>query len=202
MALFINVGQTLFHLDVVRFAMRFYALLSMLLLSLALGGCIGSNSDSGSDPMSAGLSYYYAEFADVAIPNEMSPDKNDTFITYTGDGIKLGTQVFKGRVEMSSLVSAMQGHMQRDGWTLCSVFRATKGAIMILEQQQKMCSIYIFEDIINTGMLVFVSPRLQQGALQYNVPASTMSAPLSPSDPAMSSSSGSANGNITVYPAK
>ena len=183
--------------------MRFYAILSMLVLSLALGGCFGSSSTSEGDPMSAGLSYYYAEFPDVAIPNEMSPDKNDTFITYTGDGIKLGTQIFKGRVEMSSLVGAMQGHMQRDGWTLCSVFRATKGAIMIFEQQKKMCSMYVFEDIINTGLLVFVSPKLQQGALQYSVPASTTTEPLGASDPIVGSSSGStANGNITVYPAK
>ena len=182
--------------------MRFYTILSMLVLSLALGGCFGSNSDSGSDPVTTGLSYYYAEFTDVAIPNEMNPDKSDTFITYSADGIKLGTQMFKGRVEIASLVSAMQGHMQRDGWSLRSVFRATKGAILIFEQQRKMCSMYIFEDIINTGLLVFFSPKLGDGVLQYTPQASpstrTTSEPLMASDPVI----GSSSGNVTTYPAR
>lgn len=183
--------------------MRFYTILSMLVLSMVLGGCLGTNSDSGSDPVSTGLSYYYAEFADVAIPNEMNPDKADTFITYSADGVKLGTQLFKGRVEIASLVGAMQGHMQRDGWSLRSVFRATKGAILIFEQQKKMCSMYIFEDLINTGMLVFVSPKLGDGVLQYTPQASpstsTTMEPLMPSDPVIG---GSSSGNVTVYPAR
>jgi hypothetical protein len=132
----------------------------------------------------------------------MSPDKSDTFITYSGDGIKLGTQMFKGRVEIASLVNAMQGHLQRDGWNLRSVFRATKGAILIFEQQRKMCSMYIFEDLINTGMLVFVSPKLGDGALQYTAPASKSTDGFGPSDPVIGSSSGDSNGTITVYPAK
>lgn len=192
--------------------MRFYFIVLMLVLSLALGGCFTSDSDSGSDPISQGLTYYYAEFPDVAIPNEMQPEKNDTFISYTADGVKLGTQYFKGRVEIASLVRAMQGHLQRDSWTLRSVFRA-RGAILIFEQPNRMCSIYIHEDIINTGMLVFVSPKLATGALQYSVPTSTSTEPLGTSDPYNGSSSSGApasattgattnNGNITVYPAK
>jgi len=183
--------------------MRFYAVLSMLILSFAVSGCFGSNSDSDADPMSAGLNYYYAEFADVAIPNEMKPDSKDTFITYTGDGVKLGTQIFKGRVEVTSLVAALQGYMHRDGWTLRSVFRANKGAILIFEQQHRMCSMYVFEDIFNTGLLVFVSPKLVDGALQYNAPVSSSTAPISypVSSPSMGSdASSTANGNITVYP--
>ena len=191
--------------------MRFCTIVLMLLLSLALGGCIGSNSDSGSDPISSGLNYYYGEFPDVAIPNEMQPEKTDTFISYTGDGVKLGTQYFKGRVELASLVNAMQGHLQRDNWTLRSVFRA-RGAILIFEQPNRMCSIYIHEDLINTGMLVFVSPKLADSALQYSVPTSTSTEPLGTSDPVISTPSpapasattgtSSNNGNITVYPAK
>ncbi|MCC8194949.1 MAG: hypothetical protein LIP28_09925 [Deltaproteobacteria bacterium] len=184
--------------------MRFYSVLAMLVLTVALGGCFGGSSDGNEDPMSAGLNYYYAEFSDVAIPNEMKPDKNDTFITYTSDGIKLGTQLFKGRVEVSSLVTALQGYMQRDGWTLRSVFRATRGAILIFEQQQKMCSMYVFEDVINTGLLVFVSPKLADGALQYNAPSSMATEPMGAADPVIGSGTGTTttSGNITVYPAK
>lgn len=189
--------------------MRLFTIAFMLVLSFALGGCFGSNSESNA-PMSSGLPYYYAEFSDVAIPNEMQPDKGDVFISYTGDGVKLGTQYFKGRVEIASLVNAMQGHMRRDGWNLRSVFRA-RGAIMIFEVPTRMCSIYIHEDaFFSTGMLVFVSPKLGDGALQYSVP-STSSEPLSFSEPPLNSSpsysnssgtgSSTNNGNITVYPA-
>ena len=189
--------------------MRFHTILLVLVLSFALGGCIGSNTEGGSDPISSGLTYYYAEFPDVAIPNEMQPEKSDTFISFSGDGTKLGTQYFKGRVELASLVNAMLGHMQRDSWTLRSVFRA-RGAIMIFEQASRMCSIYVHEDMVNTGMLVFVSPKLSDGALQHSVPASTMAEPLGFSDPVVGSGAGStgsigsssSNGNITVYPAR
>lgn len=185
--------------------MRLYAIVLMLVLSLAAAGCFGSNSEGGSDPISSGLAYYYSEFPDVAIPNEMQPEKSNTFISYTADGTKLGTQYFKGRVEMSSLVKAMLGHMQRDNWSLRSVFRA-QGAIMIFEQPSRMCSIYMHEDIINTGMLVFVSPKLPDGAIQYSAPSARSTEPLLPSDPVINpgASSGtgtSSNGNITVYPA-
>ena len=186
--------------------MRFHSFVLFLALSLALGGCIGTNSEGGSDPVSSGLTYYYDEFSDVAIPREMKVDKKDTFITYSADGIKLGTQVAKGRVEMASLVNAMQGHMQRDGWALRSVFRSSR-SILIFEQQAKMCSIYINESMMDTEMLMFVSPKLADGAMQYSVPSSTSTEPLGPTDPVMGQSSSSAassasDPNVTVYPAR
>ena len=184
--------------------MRSYITLLLLVLSLALGGCLGLNSTSDEDPVSAGLSYYYAEFSDVAIPNEMKLEPKDTFITYTADGVKLGTQLFKGRVEMGSLLNALQGYMHRDSWNLRSMIRSNKGAILIFEKQQRMCSMYVFEDIVNTGLLVYVSPKLPDGALQYNVPASTsMSQPVytpPAAQPIPPSTGNTANGNITVYP--
>jgi len=183
---------------------RFYISLSLLVLSLALGGCLGLNSGGDEDPVSAGLSYYYAEFSDVAIPNEMKVESKDTFITYTADGVKLGTQLFKGRVEMSSLLSALQGYMHRDSWNLRSMIRGNKGAILIFEKQQRMCSMYVFEDLINTGLLVYVSPKLPDGALQNSVPASTpMAQPVytpPAAQPIPSSTGNTSSGNITVYP--
>ena len=186
--------------------MRFYTLLSLLVLSLALGGCLGLNKGNEDDPMAAGLSYYYGEFSDVAIPNEMKPDSKETFIAYSADGVKLGTQLFKGRVEMSSLIAALQGYMQRDSWNLRSMIRSNKGAILIFEKEARMCSMYAFEDIVNTGLLVYISPKLPDGALQYSVPASTSMSqpaytpPAAQPIPASTGNASSSNGNITVYP--
>lgn len=182
--------------------MRRYVIVSLLVLTVALGGCFGSDSGSGSaDPVSSGLTYYYDEFPDVAIPKEMKPEKKETFITYSAEGIKLGTQVVVGRVEMASLVSAMQSHMQRDGWVLRSVFRATR-SILIFERPEKMCSIYIGDGMIDTSMLIFVSPRLTDGAMQYSAPASTSTEPMISGDPPLTSGGSATDSNITVYPAQ
>lgn len=152
--------------------MRKVILFSTLVLSIALGGCFNSNNDASSDPVSSGITYYFDEFQDVPIPNEMKARKKEGFITYSGSGTKLGTQCFSGRVEMSSLVTAMHRHMQREGWMLRSVFRSSR-SIMIFEKPETICSIYIDEGLLETSMLMFVSPKLQDGALQYSVPAST-----------------------------
>ena len=189
--------------------MRFYTILSVFLLSLALGGCLpGTTTDGGEDPMSASLNYYYGEFPEVAIPNEMKSEPKDMFVSYTAEGIKLGTQHFKGRVDSSSLINALQGYMHRDSWILRSAFRGGKSAILIFERQQRMCSMYVYEDVINTGLLVFVSPKLAEGALQYNAPAVPSTAPqgafapIPSAAPIPPAATGSNNGNVTVYPVK
>jgi hypothetical protein len=183
--------------------MRKVILFSMMALSIALGGCINSEGDGSSDPISSGFTYYFDEFQDVPVPNEMKVQNKDTYITYSGEGIKLGTQCFSGRVEMASLVKAMYSHMQREGWTLRSVFRSSR-SIMIFEKPEKMCSIYISDGMLETSMLMFISPKLQKGALQYSVPASTSTEPAMPGDPVIgnSTSSTGSNPNVTVYPAK
>lgn len=174
----------------------------VLVCVVALGGCVGSSSENGSDPVSGGLTYYYDEFQDVPIPKEMTPEKKETFITYGADGTKLGTLIVSGRVEMASLVAAMQSYMQRDGWTLRSVFRSSR-SILIFEKPEKMCSMYLSEGMINTDVLIFVSPRLADGVLKYSVPAATSTEPLVSGDPPLSTYGGAtSNGNVTVYPAK
>jgi len=187
--------------------MRVRTAIFLLMMSLTLGGCFGASSESGTDPVSTGLSYYYDEFPDVAIPREMTAQKKETFITFNADGTKLGTQIFSGSVEMVSLVNAMTGYLQRDGWTLRSNFRSSR-AILIFERADRICSIYISDGMMNTEMLVFVSPKLTDGALQYSVPASTSTEPLPSPEPVMGSSPAAvsttgnvSDENVTVYPA-
>lgn len=183
--------------------MRKILLFSMLLLSIVLGGCFNSNNNSSDDAIASGATYYFDEFQDVPVPNEMKARKKDGFITYSSTGTKLGTQCFSGRVEMASLVTAMYGHMQREGWILRSVFRSSR-SIMIFEKPDTICSIYVDEGIFETCMLMFVSPKLQEGALQYSVPASTSTESMIPGDPVIGSGApqSSSNSNVTVYPAK
>ena len=191
--------------------MRRYIVAALLLLSFSLGACFPSATDGGADPISSGLNYYYDAFPDVAIPREMSPDKKDTYVTFTSTGIKVGTLRVSGRVDLASLVSAMRGHMQRDGWNLRSVFQSSR-SLMIFEKADRMCSIYISENLLTTEMLLFVSGRLADGALQYNVPFAASTESLLPSDPPVGMTIGEmysapvptsspSDGNVTVYPA-
>jgi hypothetical protein len=95
----------------------------------------------------------------------------------------------------------MQGHMRRDGWTLRSVFRSSR-SILIFDRPDRICSIYISEGLIDTSMLIFVSPKLVDGALQYSVPSSASTGALVPGDPPMSTGGSLSNDRVTVYPVK
>ncbi len=157
--------------------------LFLLALALVLAGCVGSgSSDTASAPAAnSGRDYYYDQFADVAIPTDMSASAKDTFITYTADGVKLGIQLFSGRVEMGSLITVMQRYMLRDGWSLRSVFRAQR-SILVFERADRICALYISEGMLYTDMLVFVSPRMPDGAAHNITPAAAQ--PPAPAAPA------------------
>ena len=166
----------------------------MLIFVLALGGCIGGSDSSGTaDPVNTGPGYYYDEFSDVAIPSEMREIAQKTFITHNADGSKVGTQEYRGRVELSSLVAAMQSYMLRDGWSLRSSFRSQR-SILIFERPDRVCSMYIEDGTFETVMLVFVSSKLNDGALQYSVPGTA-----STTTPASTASVKQRDG-VTVYP--
>ena len=163
--------------------------ITLLALSLALGACINSSSSSsGADPVVSEPAYYYDEFSDVPLPKEMRRVDKKTFITHNSDGTKVGTQEYRGRVELASLAAAMQSYMLRDGWTLRSTFRADR-SILIFERPDRMCALYLEDGTFDTVLLVFVSPKLGDGALQYSVPSAA-------STPAMNNRSG----NVTIYP--
>lgn len=131
-----------------------------------------TSADSGSAPA---REYYHEEFSDVSIPIDMDVISGETFITYSPGGMKVGIQEFKGRVDMTSLVGTMQRYMQRDGWTLRSVFRA-KRAILVFEKPEKICSLAITDGLIYTNMIVFISPKLAEGDARNSSPAYTPAA--------------------------
>lgn len=118
-----------------------------------LAGCSAITGHSGSSEP-----YYYAEFEDIPIPSELGRVKETTIITTPG-GVKTGLQVFKGRVEMGSLNSAMVGYLQREGWELRSSTRGAR-SLLLFEKQDRYCTIYILDGWFYTEMQVYVSPKL------------------------------------------
>lgn len=127
-----------------------FLLLSVCVFLNGCGGMFGSSGHEGP--------YFYAEFDDIPIPTEVSSVKETTIITTPG-GVKTGLQVFKGRVEVGSLNSAMISYMQRDGWEMRSSTRGAR-SLLIFEKEDRYATIYILDGMFNTEMQVYVSPKL------------------------------------------
>ena len=158
-------------------------------LLIMLNGCaLLGDSASSTDTANTGLNYYYDEFPDVPIPVDMSAN-SDRFTILGKGGVKLGIEEFSGRVDHTSLVNAMQNYMLRDGWTMRSLFRA-KRSVLVFEKPDRICSLYIVDGTFSTTMLVFVSPKLADGDVNYQ-------APLAPLAPATGSSSLSSDQPLT-----
>ena len=104
--------------------------------------------------------YFFADFSDIPIPNGMSEVSDETVISYAPSGMKCGVQRFKGRVEVNSLINAMRTNMASQGWTLRSFLRSPS-TLLIFEKPDRVATLYITEDILNTNMRVFMSPRLE-----------------------------------------
>lgn len=133
---------------------KFRNIFLLVAVCALLGGCggmFGSSSHEGP--------YFYAEFDDIPIPTEVSSIKETTIITTPG-GVKTGLQVFKGRVEVGSLNSAMIGYMQREGWEMRSSTRGAR-SLLIFEKEDRYATIYILDGMFNIEMQVYVSPKLR-----------------------------------------
>lgn len=160
----------------------------VLLCCLLIFFCAGCASDgtltnpfSSSEPVS-GTPYYFSEFSDIPIPNDMSEKRDDTFITFAPSGVKCGTQRFSGRLELVSLMNTMRRNMASNGWTLRSVLRA-KESTLVFEKPDRIATFQLSDGMVFTDMRLFVSSRLEGDSSSVNINAY--------SPPASSSGSGS-----------
>lgn len=135
----------------------------LFLFSALIAGCASDGSFTNpfaSNEPAPTTSYFYSEFSDIPIPNEMSEQRSDTFITFAPSGIKCGVQRFTGRVEVVSLMNTMRRYMSTNGWTLRSLLRS-KESVLIFEKPDRVASFQITDGLVNTEMRVFVSSRLE-----------------------------------------
>jgi len=142
---------------------RSLKLLLLGILAVLLAGCASDgsfknpfSSDTAAVPLGG---YFYSEFEDIPVPNEMREVSSDTIITFAPTGVKSGMQRFKGKVEVVSLMNTMRRHMANNGWTLRSLLRAQR-SILIFEKQDRMAFIEITEGLLDTEMFIVVSARL------------------------------------------
>ncbi len=138
--------------------------------------CAGCASDgSFSNPFETavptpGGNYYFGEFSDVPIPNDMSESSGATFVSVHPSGIKSGVQKFSGLVDAVSLIKTMRRNMADQGWVLRSLLRSTE-SVLVFEKADKVCSIQISDGTFSTSMRVFVSPRLEGDSMDLDISA-------------------------------
>lgn len=152
--------------------MRIFFTTTVLALLLLTFGCASDGSVSNpfetAVPVPGG-DYFFSEFADIPIPNDMSESKSDTYTAASqGAGIKTGFQKFSGRVDAPALIRTMRRNMADHGWVLRSFLRS-KESVLVFEKPDRICSIQITDGLIYTEMRIFLSTRLEGdiGDLDY-----------------------------------
>lgn len=144
-------------------AQRMVRLVCFGALFVVVAGCASDGSFQNpfaSNEAAPTTSYFFSEFPDIPIPNEMSESRSSTFITFAPSGVKCGVQLFSGRVEVVSLMNTMRRHMASNGWTLRSLLRAQE-SVLTFEKPDRIASFQISDGLIKTEMRVFVSSRLE-----------------------------------------
>jgi len=163
--------------------MRTILALCLLVLSLfVFAGCASdgslSNPFSSTPEEAPTTNYFFSEFSDIPIPNEMSESRSDTFITFAPSGLKTGVQRFTGRVELVSLMNTMRRNMSANGWTLRSLLRA-KESVLVFDKPDRLAAFQISDGTFSTDMRIFVTSRLEGDAPHvdaYTPPMGTGSA--------------------------
>ena len=98
----------------------------------------------------------YYDFEDISIPPELTLDKEGSFI-YETSKFKTGILVFKGRIDVSSLVAFFQENMKKNNWVFINSFKY-KSYILNFQKEDKICLITLYDRVFNTIVEVRVGP--------------------------------------------
>lgn len=135
-----------------------------LLATLLLPGCADMTLSNPFETTSDVNEVYYDQFPDIAIPSDMSVDRSRTLISVAQDGTKVGLLTVEGRVERSSLSNAVMQNMRKRGWALRGMVAGGK-TLHIYEKDQRYTVVYLYDQVTTTAMEIWVTTRLNEGAL-------------------------------------
>jgi len=110
-----------------------------------------ASKDKGKVPL-------YYDFGDVLVPSEMKLQKDKTFVFRT-PGLTAGVLVFKGRVEINSLIAFFEANMIKDNWTPISSFKSPR-TFMLYRKENRWCVISITENEFSTSAEIWVTPTI------------------------------------------
>ena len=100
----------------------------------------------------------YYDFGDVPIPPELKLNTKLSFI-YRTSGFSAGVLVFKGAVELGSLIDFFENNMARDNWRTVSTFKSPR-TLLLFQKQSRWCVINITDDRYSTHVEIWVAPTL------------------------------------------
>jgi len=133
----------------------------MIISLLMLTGCSTIINDANSPgeateeaPLMTQPVPVYYDFDDVSIPSELKLDKKKSYI-YETPTTKNGILVFKGRVDVNSLVSFFKESMPKDNWILINSYKY-KDYILNFQKDNRNCLITLYDKLFNTVVEVRV----------------------------------------------
>lgn len=132
----------------------------LLGLALTLTGCAGLEFSNPFSSASDVNDVYYSKFPDIPIPSDMKSDLKETLVSTTPNAVKVGLETFSGRVESSSLASAMTHNMTPQGWVLRGQITG-KRTMQLFEKDGRFAVIYLYDGMLDTSMEVWVLYQLE-----------------------------------------
>lgn len=143
----------------------------LLALMLLLQGCADMGISNPFDKQSTTTSIndvYFDEFQDVPIPVDMSVVADQSTISVTPDGTKVGLVTVKGRVDKLSLTTATIHSMGKHGWSLRGMVRGPR-AMQLYEKDSRYAVCYFYEDVISQVIMeIWVVSTLAEGAVNLS----------------------------------
>lgn len=143
----------------------------LLALMLLLQGCADMGISNPFDKQSTTTSIndvYFDEFQDVPIPVDMSVVADQSTISVTPDGTKVGLVTAKGRVDKLSLTTATIHSMGKHGWSLRGMVRGPR-TMQLYEKDSRYAVCYFYEDVLSQVLMeIWVVSTLSDGAVNLS----------------------------------
>jgi len=142
-------------------------LISILFILIFFGiGCLNQRpspsapapKETTASSQAADQAYY--DFDDIPVPQEMKLEPKKS-ILFESAGVKAGVLVFRGRVNALSLFNYYINSMPQADWKLRSYFKYGQ-YLLVFEKPNKDCVIHIKDNLLDTELQIWVTPRVTQ----------------------------------------
>lgn len=141
---------------------RVLSFLQSVSLVMALSNCAGLLSPPPPNPVASPQQNLvttqkqplFYDFQDIPVPAEMTLQAADSYVYQAGQS-KVGVQLFRGRVDLASLVKFFQLGLPHYGWVAKGEFDHYE-LLLVFEKTGKICVINLHNDVFYAYAKVWV----------------------------------------------
>lgn len=144
--------------------------ISLLLVCVLISACAGSTGNPFGSNQANVSDVYYDYFRDIPIVTGLKIDPDRSLITLTQDGSKVGLLTLEGNLDQSSLMNAMAHNMLKHEWKIAGSIVGPK-ALQIYRKNGLFAVLYYYDQLVSTGMEIWVGAEVDEGAYTPLVPA-------------------------------